>query len=344
MPESIAIPVGEKEIILETGKMAKQANGAVTAQCGGTIVLSAVTVSDRAREGIDFFPLFVEYREKTSAAGRFPGGYIKREGRPTEKEVLTCRLTDRPIRPLFPKGMREEVQVVNEVLSADDENEPDVLVGVAVSAALAVSDIPFAGPVGAVRVGQVDGSFVINPTHEQMESSPLDMVVAGTEEAVTMVEGSAKLLSEEMILEAIQFGHTAVRRVVQGVCELQKRCGKPKVEHELLTAPDELLSAMEEIIGPDIVPAITIREKAARIKAITALKDRVKEKLIGDQEDPPYSESQVEVAFTELQKGRLRQLALQEGRRADGRGLLDIRPITSEVGLLPRTHGSALFT
>jgi len=344
MSESIAIPVGGREIILETGKMAKQANGAVTAQCGGTIVLSAVVVADKPREGIDWFPLYVEYREKTSAAGRFPGGYIKREGRLTEKEVITCRLTDRPLRPLFPKGMLEEVQIVNEVLSADDQNEPDVLVGVAASAALAVSDIPFAGPVGTVRVGYIDGDFVINPTHEQMESSLLDMVIAGTEGAVTMVEGSAKLLSEETILEAIEFGHTAVRRVAQGICELQKRCGKPKVEHELLTSPGELLAAMEEIIGPDIVPAITIREKAARVKAIGALKDRVKAELIGDQEDPPYSESQVELAFTELQKKRLRELALREGKRADGRGLLDIRPITCEVGLLPRTHGSALFT
>jgi polyribonucleotide nucleotidyltransferase len=344
MLESIAIPVGERELILQTGKMAKQANGAVTAQCGGTIVLSAAVAADQPREGIDFFPLSVEYREKTSAAGRFPGGYIKREGRPTEKEVLTCRLTDRPLRPLFPKGMFDEVQIVSEVLSADDENDPDVLVGVAASAALAVSDIPFAGPVGMVSVGLVEGSLVINPTHQQMQTSPLDMVIAGTQEAVTMVEGSAKFLTEEAVLEAIQLGHAAVRKIVEGIRELVARCGKPKVEHQLILVPEALASAVEQLVGQEVVSAITIPGKTPRNKAVNALRERLKTELIGEQENPPYTLTQIEMAFKDLQRRRLRQLALRDGKRADGRGLLDIRPISCEVGLLPRTHGSALFT
>ncbi len=344
MPETVTIFVGGKDLIIETGKMAKQANGAVTAQCGGTIVLSAAVVSDEAREGTDFFPLTVEYREKTSAAGRFPGGYIKREGRPTEKEILTCRFTDRPVRPLFPKGMLEEVQIVSEVLSADDENEPDVLAGIAASAALTISDIPFEGPVGTVRVGYVDGNLIINPTHAQMEASMLEMVLAGTEDAVTMVEGSAKFVSEETFLEAIELGHVAVKKIVEGIKQLRDRCGKPKAEHQLLTAPDELLSAVEHLVGPDIVPAITMPEKAPRNKAINDLKERLKNELIGEKEEPPYSEAQIEVAFKEIQRKRLRELSLNDNRRADGRGFLDIRPISCEVGLLPRTHGSALFT
>ena len=342
--ESIAIPVGERELILQTGKMAKQANGAVTAQCGGTIVLSAVVIADEPREGIDFFPLSVDYREKTSAAGRFPGGYIKREGRPTEKEVLTCRLTDRPLRPLFPKGLFDEVQIISEVLSADDENDPDVLVGVAASAALAVSDIPFAGPVGMVSVGLVEGSLVINPTHQQMQTSPLDMVVAGTQEAVTMVEGSAKFLTEDAVLEAIQLGHAAVKKVVEGIRELVARCGKPKVEHQLISVPEALASAVEELVGQEVVSAITIPGKTPRNKAVNALRERLKTELIGEQENPHYTLTQIEMAFKDLQRRRLRELALRDGKRADGRGLLDIRPISCEVGLLPRTHGSALFT
>lgn len=344
MFHSTALPLGGKELIIETGKMAKQANGAVTVRYGDTIVLSAVTAADSPREGISFFPLTVDYREKTCAAGRFPGGYIKREGRLTEKEVLTCRLTDRPIRPLFPTGMFQEVQIVSEVLSADDENDPDILVGIAASAALTISDIPFAGPLGMVRIGLIDGNLLINPSHQQMESSLLDMIVAGTEEAVTMVEGSAKFVSEETFLEAIELAHGATRKIARGISELRERCGKPKWEPELVSVPEELTAAVEELVGEEIVSAISITEKAARKEATAALKERLVTELIGDQEDPPYNEAQVGTAFKEIQKKRLRGLALNEGRRADGRDLLDIRPITCEVGLLPRTHGSALFT
>ncbi len=344
MADSITISVGRNDLTIETGKVAKQANGAVTVRYGDTIVLSAVVVADTPREEVDFFPLTVEYREKTSAAGRFPGGYIKREGRPTEKEVLTCRLTDRPLRPLFPKGMREEVQIVSEVLSADDVNDPDVLAAIGASAALSISDIPFAGPVGMVRVGLVDGNLAINPTHQQMETSALDIVMAGTEEAVTMVEGSGKFVSEQTFLEAIEFGHNAIKQIARGIRELRERCGKPKVEHQILVVPDELMAAVENRVGAEIVPAITIPEKAKRNEAIAALKERLKTDLIGEQETPPFSEAQIEVAFKEIQRRRLRELALQDGKRADGRGPLDIRPISCEVGLLPRTHGSALFT
>jgi len=344
MLESMVIPFAGKELVIETGKIAKQASGAATVRLGDTIVLSTAVVADTPRDGVDFFPLTVEYREKTSAAGRFPGGYIKREGRPTEKEVLTCRLTDRPIRPLFPKGMLEEVQIISEVLSADDENEPDVLAGIAASAALAISDIPFGGPVGMVRIGLLEGSFVVNPIHKEMEASALDIVVAGTEEAVTMVEGSAKFVSEETFLEAIEFGHGAIKAIVRGIKELREKCGKPKAEHQFLSVPDELMARVEELVGEEIIPAITIPEKAARNEAVAALKEKLKTELIGEQENPPFSEMQIETAFKEAQRKRLRDRALNDARRADGRGLLDIRPITCEVGLLPRTHGSALFT
>ncbi len=344
MFHSTAIPLGDKDLIIETGKMAKQANGAVTVRYGDTIVLLAVVVADKPREGIDFFPLTVDYREKTSAAGRFPGGYIKREGRPTEKEILTCRRTDRPLRPLFPKGMFQEVQVISEVLSADEENGPDVLVGVAASAALTISDIPFNGPIGMVRVGLVDETLVINPTHQQMENSRLDMIVAGTDEAVSMVEGSALFISEETFLDALEFGHAAVKKVVQGINELREACGKPKAELELVSVPDELTATVEEMIGDEVVPAISIPEKAARKEATSALKERLITELIGDKEDPPYTEMQITLAFKEIQQKCLRRLAVREAKRADGRGLLDIRPITCEVALLPRTHGSALFT
>ena len=344
MLHSISILIGGKELVIETGKMAKQANGAVTVRYGDTIVLTAVVVSDSPREGIDFFPLTVDYREKTSAAGRFPGGYIKREGRPTEKEILTCRLMDRPVRPLFPRGMLEEVQVVSEVLSADDESEPDVLAGVGASAALTISDIPFAGPVGMVRVGLVEGTLVMNPTHKQMESSLLDMVVSGNRESVTMVEGLAKSISEETFLEAMEFAHAGIRRIVEGIEELREKCGKPKAEHELVSVPDELMAKVEELVGSEIVAAITISEKAARTEAAASLQERLVTELIGEEENPLYTEAQLKMAFKEVQGKRLRELALHEGRRADGRGLLEIRPITCEVALLPRTHGSALFT
>ncbi len=344
MIHSTSIPLGGRDLIIEAGKVAKQASGAVTARYGDTIVLCAVVVAGKPREGLDFFPLTVDYREKTSAAGRFPGGYIKREGRPTEKEILTCRLTDRPLRPLFPKGMLEEVQIVLEVLSADDENDPDVLAGVAASAALTISNIPFDGPIGMVKVGLVDENLVINPTHQQMESSLLDMVVAGTEDAVTMVEGWAKFVSEETFLEAIEFAHEEIKKIARGIKEFREKCGKPKGAHELISVPEELMAKVEELVGAEILAAITTPEKTERNEATAALKERLMTELIGEEENPPYSEAQIKMAFKDIQQKRLRALMLDEGRRADGRGLLDIRPISTEVGLLPRTHGSALFT
>ncbi len=344
MIHSTSIPLGERDLIIEAGKVAKQASGAVTVRYGDTIVLCAVVVAGKPREGIDFFPLTVDYREKTSAAGRFPGGYIKREGRPTEKEILTCRLTDRPLRPLFPTGMLEEVQIVLEVLSADDENDPDILAGIAASAALTISNIPFDGPIGMVKVGLVDGNLVINPTHQQMESSILDMVVAGTEDAVTMVEGWAKFVSEETFLEAVELGQGEVKKIARGIKEFREECGKPKAVHQLCSVPEELTTKVEELVGAEILAAVTTLEKAERNEATAALKERLMTELVGEEENAAYNEAQIKMAFKQLQQKRLRALVLDEGRRADGRGLLDIRPITSEVGLLPRTHGSALFT
>ena len=346
--QRVSVPVGSKELIIETGKMGRQANGAVTVQCGDTIVFAAATMAE-PRAGIDFFPLTVDYREITSAAGRFPGGYIKREGRPTEKEVLTCRLTDRPLRPLFPKGFFNEVQVIIHVISADDQNDPDVLAIVGASAALAVSDIPFNGPVAGVRVGLRDGELIVNPDIESSNNLELEMVLAGTAEAVTMVEGGAAVVSEAKLLEAISFGHEQVRSIIRGIEELQRAAGKPKIEAELIVVSDELLGKVQDIMGPDLLDRLTIKEKAARSDALGELHEKVREALLPDlpegqkpPEDAP-TPKQVSLAIKEVEKNLLRRLVLDEGRRIDGRGLDEVRPISVEVGIMPRAHGSALF-
>jgi polyribonucleotide nucleotidyltransferase len=343
------VPVGSKEIIIETGKMGRQANGAVTVRCGDTIVFAAATM-DEPREGIDFFPLTVDYREMTSAAGRFPGGYIKREGRPTEKEILTCRLTDRPIRPLFPKGFFNEVQIIIHVISADDKNDPDVLAMVGASAALAVSDIPFGGPAAGVRVGLLDGQLVVNPDVADFANLELEMVMAGTADAVTMVEGGGKNVPDAKLVEAISFGHEHVRRIVAAIDELRQAAGKPKVEANLITVPDELLERVHAIMAPDLLSRLTIKEKQSRNEAIAELDLHVRTQLLPELppgELPPEgapTPNQVGLAIQEVMKRLMRKLALEQGKRMDGRGLNDVRPIAIEVGIMPRAHGSALFT
>ncbi len=343
MIEKVDINVGGRDLIIETGKVAKQANGSAIVQYGDTMILATAVAEESPAEEIDFFPLIVDYREKTSAAGRFPGGYIKREGRPTEKEILTSRLTDRPVRPLFPEGFFNEVQIVINVLSADDKNDPDILAMVGASAALTVSDIPFSGPVGAVRVGMVDNEFIINPSHAQLENSQLDMVIAGTEKAVLMVEGEAKFISEQTMLDAISLAHEEIKKIVKAIEELQQKCGKQKMQVELFTVPEPLLEKVEEICQPDLLQRLTIPGKKDRSEALKELKEKTVEEIIGDKEEPEFTEAQVETAYAQLQKNLMRKLAVEEGKRIDGRGVTEIRPITCEVGILPRTHGSALF-
>src|SRR5881397_2138408 len=256
MPEKATAPAGDKQIIIETGKLAKQADGAVTVQLGETIVIVAAVGAAKAKEGQDFFPLTVDYREKAAAAGKFPGGYFKREGRPTEKEILTSRLIDRPIRPLFPKGWYNEVQVQTVLLSADGENDPDILSIIGASAALTVSDIPWAGPIGAVRIGRVNGQFVANPTHAQMVVSDLDLVYVGTEKELLMFEGSAKEISDSDFTAALQFGHDCCRPIITAQKELAARAGKAKRAIVVNVVPDEILGEAKALAGGRMVPAL----------------------------------------------------------------------------------------
>src|SRR6266436_2249749 len=280
MPEKATAPVGDKQIIIETGKLAKQADGAVTVQLGETIVLVAAVGAVKAKEGQDFFPLTVDYREKAAAAGKFPGGYFKREGRPTEKEILTCRLTDRPIRPLFPKGWYNEVQVQTVVLSADGENDPDILSIIGASAALSVSDIPWDGPLGAVRVGRINGKLVAHPTHSEMAESDLDLVYVANDKDIVMYEGSAKEISEADFNAALEFGQRCCQPIITAQRELAARAGKKKRQITLNIVPDEILSLAKALAGDRIVPALLTPGKLARESAVKAIADEVGVKLV----------------------------------------------------------------
>ena len=344
MPEKITAQVGDKQIIIETGKLAKQADGAVTVQLGDTIVVVAAVAATKAREGQEFFPLTVDYREKAAAAGKFPGGYFKREGRPTEKEILTCRLTDRPIRPLFPRGWYNEVQVQSILLSADGQNDPDMLALVGASAALMVSDIPWAGPLGAVRVGRVKGQFVANPTHEQMTESDLDLVYVGNQTDIVMYEGSAKEISEADFNAALKFGHESIQPLIAAQKELVQRAGKKKREITLNVVPDEILQEAKKLAGDRMVPALLTPGKLAREDACRAIQDEVGAKLAEKFGAEKVTDFVIKDAFYYIQKEAVRGLILKDGKRLDGRGLDVVRPISCEVGLLPRAHGSALFS
>ncbi|PYK98803.1 MAG: polyribonucleotide nucleotidyltransferase [Verrucomicrobia bacterium] len=321
MSERISIQTGTQPIHIEAGKLAKQADGAVSVQLGETIVIVATVAATSAKPGQDFFPLTVDYREKAAAAGRFPGGYFKREGRPTEKEILTCRMIDRPIRPLFPKGWYNEVQVQSILLSADGENDPDVLSIIGASAALMVSDIPWAGPLGAVRVGRIKGQFLANPTHAQMAESDLDLVYVGNERELVMFEGAAKEISEADFNAALQFGQDSCQPIIAAQKELARRAGKTKRAVVLNVVPEEILQEAKALAGDRMVPALLTPGKLAREAAVKA-KD----------------------AFYYLQKEAVRGLILDGRKRMDARGFEDVRPLSCEVGLLPRAHGSALFS
>jgi polyribonucleotide nucleotidyltransferase len=344
MSEKVTTPIGDKQIIIETGKLAKQADGAVTVQLGETIVLVAAVAATKAKEGQDFFPLTVDYREKAAAAGKFPGGYFKREGRPTEKEILTCRLTDRPIRPLFPRGWYNEVQVQTVVLSADGENDPDMLSIIGASTSLMVSDIPWEGPLGAVRVGRVKGQFVANPTHSQMLESDLDLVYVGNQADMVMYEGSAKEIVEADFNAALQFAHEAIQPLIQMQKGLAARVGKKKREITLNVVPDEILKEAKALAGDRIVSALLTPGKLARETAVAAVTDEIGKKLVEKFGVEKVTEFVLKDAFYYIQKESVRALIMKQGKRLDARGLDDVRPILSEVGILPRAHGSALFS
>ena len=343
MSHKVTANVGGAEIHIESGKIAKQADGSVTVQLGDTIVLVAACGSSKPRPGLDFFPLTVDYREKAAAAGRFPGGFFKREGRPSEKEILTCRVTDRPIRPLFPKGYFNEVQVQTLLLSADGENDSDILSINGASAALMISDLPFAGPIGAVRVGRVGGEFVANPTHEQMESSDLDLVYVGNESNMVMFEGAADEIAEADFLEALKFGQDSIAPLVAAQKELCAAVGKAKREFTPRVVEPDVQEEAESIISDRITDALLIQAKLEREAACNALKDEMAEKLIEKFGDENITGFIVGEAFYSIQKAAVRKLVLDDGKRLDGRGFDDMRQLTSEAGMIPRTHGSGLF-
>jgi polyribonucleotide nucleotidyltransferase len=344
MSEKVTAPLGDRQIIIETGKVANQADGSVTVQLGETIVIVAAVAATKAKEGQEFFPLTVDYREKAAAAGKFPGGYFKREGRPTEKEILTCRLTDRPIRPLFPKGWYNEVQVQTVVLSADGENDPDILSIIGASTALMVSDIPWEGPLGAVRVGRVKGQFVANPTHTEMIESDLDLVYVGNQADMVMYEGSAKEVVEADFNAALKFAHEAIQPIVQAQMELTQRAGKKKREIKLNVVPEEILNEAKALAGDRIVAALLTPGKVAREAAVAVITEEIGKKLVEKFGAEKVTDFVLKDAFYYIQKESVRALIMKQGKRLDGRGLEDVRPIHSEVGILPRAHGSALFS
>jgi polyribonucleotide nucleotidyltransferase len=335
------VDVGTNPITIETGKLAKLADGAVTVRCGDTIILVTAVSATKVKPGQTWFPLSVEYKEKASAAGVFPGGYFKREGRPTEKEILTCRMTDRPLRPLFPKGYFYDTQIIAILLSADGENDADVLSMNGASAALCLSDIPFAGPIGAVRVGRVDGSFVINPTHAERENSDLDLIYVGNKQDVIMIEGQADELPEADFIAALKFAQTAVTRLVEAQEELVKLAGKEKRTFDPVLAKENLLEIAYEIAGDRIEGAIYTPTKTERAKKVGALRDEVEAAI--KERAPEATDFDVEQAFEYLQKKAFRISIMEKGVRADGRQIGDLRPLYAENSPLPRVHGSAIF-
>ena len=339
--QNVSVEVGPHPITIETGKLARLADGAVTVRSGETIVLVSAVSATTVKEGQDFFPLTVDYREKAAAVGKFPGGYFKREGRPSEKEILTCRMTDRPLRPLFPKGYLYDTQIIGVLLSADGEHDPDVLFINGASAALAVSDIPFAGPVGAVRVGRINGEFIANPGHTDREFSDLNLVYVGNETDVIMIEGEAKELPEDEFVKALAFAQAEVAKIVGGIKDLAARVGKTKRQAPLFIVKDDLLEIAYQVAGDRIEAAIYTPRKVDRQKAVEALRKEVTEAIVA--KFPEATKFEISQAFDYLQKKAFRVSILDKRVRCDGRALDEIRPLGAEVGLLPRSHGSALF-
>jgi polyribonucleotide nucleotidyltransferase len=341
MQQKVTAQIGVTQISIETGKIAKLADGAVVVSSGDTIVMVSAVSATVIKEGQDFFPLTVDYREKAAAVGKFPGGYFKREGRPSEKETLTSRMIDRPLRPLFPQGYFYDTQVISLLLSADGENDPDILAINGASAALCVSDIPFAGPIGAVRVGRVNGQFVANPTHTEREQSDLDLVYVGTENDVLMIEGAANEVPEAEFTKALEFAHGHAREMIRIQKELASQVGKPKREMPLLHADPPLLEIAYQVAGDRIEGALYTPGKVARARAVEELREEVKKAIL--QTHPETDSFAINQAFDYVQKKAFRRSILEKQKRMDGRGYQDLRQITCEVGVLPRAHGSAIF-
>ena len=338
--KKVEIEIRGKKLILETGRIAKQADGAVVAQYGDTVVLATSVADKTPKEGLDFFPLTIDYQEKTYSAGKIPGGFFKREGRPTEKEILTSRLIDRPLRPLFPKGFYYETQGIISVLSYGDENIADILGIISISAALTISDIPFNGPVAAVRIGRIADSFVINPDLREVQECDLNLVVAGTEDAIVMVEGEAQEISEPDLLESLDIAHQEIKRICAVQNELQSMVGKEKRPVIAHVVDEELKDAVKEISLEKVKVAITIPDKLRRQKALDEILKEVIEKLNIDEKDITMDIIDV---FNGIEKGLVRDMILNKNIRVDGRSPEEVRKISSEIGILPRTHGSALF-
>lgn len=341
MTKLYEIDFGGRPLSLEVGRVARQANGSCMVRYGDTVVLVTAVAARETSEGIDFLPLTVNYLEMTYAAGKIPGGFFKREGRPSEKEILTSRLIDRPLRPLFPKGYFNETQIIATVLSVDQENDPEIAAILGASVALETSDIPFAGPIAAVRVGRCDGRLICNPTLRQQRDSDIDLVVAGTREAIIMVEGGAKMVSEDELLEALTFAHESMQGVLGLQEAIKMEVGKKKMEVPPLRIDEALVATVRGVVGDGIRDALRIPSKQERYERLDSIYKGLIEVL-----KPQYEgkEDEIKKVFEDIKYKALREAILQDGIRVDGRGLKDIRPITCEVGLLPRTHGSALFT
>ena len=341
MVQNLQIDFGGRPFSIETGKVARQANGSVLVQYGETVVLVTAVTSDNKREGIDFLPLTVNYLEMTYAAGKIPGGFFKREGRPSDHETLISRFIDRPLRPLFPKGFQNEIQIISTVLSADQDNDPSILGMIGASAALTLSDIPFDGPIAGAKVGRIDGEYVLNPTHDELELSDIDLFVAGSEEAITMVEGSAKEVKEKEVLEAILFGHQSLKPVIHLQRELRSKAGVIPRDYVLQRPEETIYEKVKALSQGKLKEAFHIQEKVKRREYLEEIFQSMLQELGTEDET---SQKMVRVVFEEINRKIVRGLILEQKQRIDGRKFSEIRPISCEVGILPRTHGSALFT
>ncbi|OGX09078.1 MAG: polyribonucleotide nucleotidyltransferase [Omnitrophica WOR_2 bacterium GWA2_47_8] len=344
----VEIPFGAQNLIIETGKLAKQANGAVLVTYGGTVVLVAASMAQKPKEGIDFFPLTVEYQERTYSAGRIPGGFFKREGRPSEKEILTSRIIDRPLRPLFPEGLFNEVQVVATVLSHDSENDSDVIALIGASAALMVSDIPFEKPIAGVRVAQVNNEFIVNPTYKQREEATLELVIAGHEEGINMIEAEGKEIDEKTAEEALRVAFEALKPIAAIQNKLRGEFGAEKTEVALIKLNEKLFQKVRELAKARLAEVYKIDDKQERENGLHELFASVTADMAVYEDckldDEDIKESHIKLIFEKIEYDEMRRLIFHEKRRADGRGFTDLRPLTSEVKVLPRTHGSSLFT
>ncbi len=344
MKQKYSVEVKDLDMTISTGTIARQANGSVTISVGETTLFVSAVAANSVKPGQDFFPLTVDYRENFSAAGRFPGGYFKREGRPSEKEILTSRLCDRPLRPLFPKGFMNEVQVIGQVLSVDMVNDPDILMVNGASAAMLISDIPWAGPVGCIRLGEIDGEFVVNPTHEQMEESVLDLIYVGNEKEMMMIEGSAEQYPDDRFIEALEFAHTQIQKIIEAQKELAKICGKQKRDFELHVVKPEILTMCKEYVGGRLLEAVFQDNKLKRQGDVDALVAETAEFVKSKVGEEEFDENQIKMAFEELQEVVYRDNILDAGKRCDGREVKQLRQLGAMVNVLPRVHGSAIFS